>query len=135
MRLEDINLLDRDVFAQGVPHEWFTYLRKNHPFFRHPEPHGPGFWVASKHADVQAISRDPATYSSNPPTPLEGAEVAGAGVQASVLIAMDPPEHTKHRKLVNRGFTPRVINALEPHIREITERVLIAPSPWARATS
>jgi cholest-4-en-3-one 26-monooxygenase len=124
MRLEDINLLDRDVFAQGVPHEWFTYLRSEHPLVRHPEPHGPGFWVVSKHADVQAISRDPFTYSSIPVAPLEDPEVAVAGSQASVLIAMDPPEHTKHRKLVNRGFTPRVINALEAHIREITERVL-----------
>jgi cholest-4-en-3-one 26-monooxygenase len=124
MRLDDINVLDRDVFAQGVPHDWFTYLRAEHPIFRHPEPHGRGFWVISKHADVQIVSRDPATYSSNPVAPLEDPEVAVAGSQGSVLIAMDPPEHTKYRKLVNRGFTPRVINALEPHIREITERVL-----------
>src|SRR5882762_7031032 len=120
MKLDDINVLDRDVFARGVPHEWFTYLRAEHPIFRHREPHGPGFWVVSKHADVQAVSRDPATYSSNPVAPLEDPEVAGTGAQGSVLIAMDPPEHTKYRELVNRGFTPRVINALEHHIREIT---------------
>ncbi len=42
MRLEDINLLDRDVFAGGVPHAWFTFLRQNHPIYRHPEPRGPG---------------------------------------------------------------------------------------------
>ena len=65
MRLEDINLLDRDVFAKGVPHEWFTYLRTHHPVFRHPEPHGAGFWVVSKYADVQVVSRDPVTYSSD----------------------------------------------------------------------
>lgn len=41
MRLDDINLLDRDVFANGVPHEWFTYLRAHHPVFRHPNPTGP----------------------------------------------------------------------------------------------
>ena len=65
MRLEDIDLLDRDVFVQGVPHAWFTYLREHQPIFRHPEPHGPGFWVVSKHADVLAISRDSVTYSSD----------------------------------------------------------------------
>ena len=128
MRLEDINLLDRDVFAKGVPHEWFTYLRKHHPVFLHPEPHGPGFWVVSKHADVQAISRDPATYSSDQDrggvAPLAEPEVAIAGPGAKVLIAMDPPEHTRYRKLVNRGFTPRMIKALEPRIREMAVRIL-----------
>ena len=72
VQLEDINLLDRDVFGTGgVPHEWFTYLRAHQPIFRHPEPHGPGFWVVSKYADAQTVSRDPDTYSSDPVAPLE----------------------------------------------------------------
>jgi cholest-4-en-3-one 26-monooxygenase len=125
MRLEDINLLDRDVFAGGVPHAWFTFLRQNHPIYRHPEPRGPGFWVLSKHADVRAISRDPATYSSNPVSPLEEMETPLAGDPgAPVLIIMDPPEHTRYRKLVNRGFTPRTTKILEPHVRELTVRIL-----------
>jgi cytochrome P450 len=65
MRLKDINLLDRDFFAKGVPHASFTFLRQNYPIYRHPEPSGPGFWVLSKYEDVRAISRDPATYSSS----------------------------------------------------------------------
>ena len=51
MELSDINLLDRDAFAKGVPHDWFTYLRANHPIFKHPEPDGPGFWVVTKYDD------------------------------------------------------------------------------------
>jgi cholest-4-en-3-one 26-monooxygenase len=127
MELEDINLLDRDVFANGVPHEWFAYLREHHPVFLHPEPHGPGFWVVSKYVDVRAVSRDPVTYSSDPVVPLENPEV-GTGVSAAPgakpLIMIDPPEHTAYRKLVNRGFTPRMINALESHIRERAARIL-----------
>jgi hypothetical protein len=46
MDLSDINLLDRDRFTQGVPHEWFTYLRNNAPVYKHPEPDGPGFSTA-----------------------------------------------------------------------------------------
>ena len=53
------------------------------PVFHHPEPHGPGFWVVSKHADVLAISRDPVTYSSDQDrggvAPLEEPETANAG--------------------------------------------------------
>lgn len=128
MRLEDIDLLDRDVFATGVPHEWFTYMRQQHPLFRHPEPHGPGFWVVSKHADVRAVGRDPATFSSDQDrggiTPLEEPETPTRDAGFKVLIAMDPPEHTRFRKLVSHGFTPRMINALEPRIREMAVRIV-----------
>jgi cytochrome P450 len=103
MRLDDINLLDRDVFASGVPHEWFTYLRAHHPVFRHPEPNGPGFWVFSKHADVRAVSRDPATYSSDQDrggvTPLEEPETPDAIAGFKILLAMDPPEGRHHDRV------------------------------------
>ena len=65
MELSDINLLDRDAFTNGVPHDWFTYLRANHPIFKHPEPDGPGFWVVTKYDDVVTVGRDGATYSSD----------------------------------------------------------------------
>ncbi len=127
-QLDEIDLLDRDVFARGVPHEWFTYLRKHQPLFHHPEPHGPGFWVVTKHADVRAIGRDPTTYSSDQDrggiTPLEDPEVPVPDPGIKVLIAMDPPEHTRFRKLVSHGFTPRMINALEPRIREMAVRII-----------
>ena len=128
LRLEDIDLLDRDVFAQGVPHDWFTHLRRHRPLHHHPEPHGPGFWVVSKHADVRAIGRDPATFSSDQDrggiTPLEDPETPALDPGFKVLIAMDPPEHTRFRKLVSHGFTPRMIAALEPRIRAMAVRIV-----------
>jgi cholest-4-en-3-one 26-monooxygenase len=127
MDLGDINLLDRDVFTHGVPHHWFTYLRAHHPLMHHAEPNGPGFWVITRYADLRAVSRDPGTYSSRMVAPLEDYDAAHSPTPgAKVLIAMDPPEHTGYRKLVNRGFTPRMINALEPRIRELTVRILDA---------
>jgi len=41
-----------------------------------------------------------------------------------MMLMMDPPDHTRYRKLVNRGFTPRMIGQLEPHIRDLTDDVL-----------
>jgi cholest-4-en-3-one 26-monooxygenase len=41
-----------------------------------------------------------------------------------LMLTMDPPPHTRHRRLVNRGFTPKMIGVLEPHIREITVKIL-----------
>ena len=128
MDLAQIDLLDRDVFARGVPHEWFTYLRHNHPVYHHPEPAGPGFWVITKYDDVLAAGRDAHTYSSDQDQGgvigLEEEQMEVDFEGAKLMLMMDPPEHTRHRKLVNRGFTPRMINALEPHIRELALSVL-----------
>ncbi|MDA8047916.1 MAG: cytochrome P450 [Actinomycetota bacterium] len=129
MDLSDINLLDKDRFTEGVPHEWFTHLRSNAPIYRHPEPDGgPGFWVFSKYDDVVAIGRDAKRFSSD--------QAKGGVVQiedlpeqpewdgGQLMLTMDPPAHTRHRRLVNRGFTPRMIGMLEKHIREITGRII-----------
>jgi cytochrome P450 len=40
------------------------------------------------------------------------------------IITMDPPRHVKLRRLVNKGFTPRAVNAMEPQIRQITNAIL-----------
>jgi cholest-4-en-3-one 26-monooxygenase len=129
MQLTDIDLLDRDVFTRGVPHEWFTYLRKNAPIYHHPEPNGPGFWVITKYKDVYAVGRDAHTYSSDQDyggvVGLEEMEVAPPDYgDAKIMLTMDPPQHTRYRKLVNKGFTPRMIAALEPHIRNRTVAIL-----------
>jgi cholest-4-en-3-one 26-monooxygenase len=126
--LDQIDLLDRDMFTEGIPHEWFTYLRENHPIYRHPEPSGPGFWVITKYDDVLAVGRDPRVYSSDQDRGgvigLEEQQMEVDFEGAKLMLMMDPPEHTRHRKLVNRGFTPRTINALETHIRELALSVL-----------
>jgi cholest-4-en-3-one 26-monooxygenase len=129
VRLEDIDLLELDRFTEGVPHEWFTYLRHHAPVYRHPEPAGPGFWVLTKHADVVTVGRDARTFSSEQElggvVGLADVEVRGDFNEGGrMMLTMDPPDHTRYRKLVNRGFTPRMINLLEPHIREITAGVI-----------
>ena len=129
MDLGEIDLLDRDRFTRGVPHEWFTYLRANAPVYKHPEPEGPGFWVITRHADVCAVGKDAREYSSDQErggvVGLEEVpgreEFQGAG---KLMLTMDPPDHTRYRKLVNKGFTPRMIGQLEPRIRAICERIV-----------
>ena len=126
MQSAEINLLDRSVFGAGVPHGWFTHLRENAPVFFPSEPHGPGFCVVSKYADVRAVDQDTATYSSDRDrggvSPLEGPVTPTGDSLGKVLIAMDPPEHTRHRKLVRHGFSSRVVKSLEPRIREMAVR-------------
>src|SRR5258708_4648805 len=134
MELADIDLLDRDTFVERMPHDWFAYLRRNAPIYRHPEPDGPGFWVFSRHRDVVALNRNWENYSSDDRkggvVELEdSAERAAAAAALNgagrMMLTMDPPEHTRYRKLVNRGFTPRVIRSLEDHLREASVRIFV----------
>ena len=121
----EINLLDPDRFVQGVPHEWFDYLRREAPVFHHPEPNGPGFWVFTRYDDVVKLNRDWQTFSSDQKRGgvvgleelTEVNEVQQNFEEANLMLTMDPHPHTRYRKLVNKGFTPRMINALEEHIR------------------
>jgi cholest-4-en-3-one 26-monooxygenase len=129
MQLSDIDLLDRDRFTNGVPHEWFTFLRREAPVYKHPEPGGPGFWVVTKHADVITVGRDAETYSSHQArggvVGLEGGpEDYNFESGGNLMLTMDPPEHTRYRKLVNRGFTPRQMRIIEEHIHDLTTRIL-----------
>lgn len=129
MDVTEINLLDPDRFVLGVPHEWFTYLRREAPVFKHPEPGGRGFWVVTRYDDVVTVNRDSQTYSSEQQrggvTALEdlppNADLASEG---RMMLTMDPPDHTRYRSLVNRGFTPRMIGALASGIRAAVGTIL-----------
>lgn len=127
-----IDLLDLDRFTEGVPHEWFTWLRANDPVHHHPEPDGPGFWVITKLADIEVCSRNYQTFSSAaalggvvglPEDPRKD-DQANAEITGSLMLFMDPPGHTRYRRLVNKGFTPRMIAKMEDHIRDLTTRIL-----------
>jgi cholest-4-en-3-one 26-monooxygenase len=133
VELRDIDLLDRDVFSRRVPHDWFEHLRRNAPIYRHGEPDGPGFWVFTKHEDVSTLNRDWAALSSEQArggvVGLEEPDAATRARQAGfqggqMMLTMDPPGHTRYRKLVNRGFTPRVIRSLEDHLREMSVKIV-----------
>ena len=75
--------------------------------FWHPEPDDTGFWAVTKHADVVAVSRDSATFSSE----LGGTFIPTQDEEALAqlrltILKMDPPKHNRYRRLVSRGFTP-----------------------------
>jgi len=128
MDVDQINLLSPDSFVRGVPHEWFTYLRRNAPIYKHPEPGGPGFWVVTRYEDVVQVGRDPQSFSSENErggvVQLRDAEMDDFNRGGRMMLTMDPPDHTRYRSLVNKGFVPRMIQALAPHIREITSAII-----------
>ncbi len=121
--LAEIDLLDLDRFQRGEHHEMFRRLRAENPVSWHDFPQGRGFWNVVKHADLVEVNRDPETYSSEVggtnmfdigDRPAEAGQIDGRGI---LMLDTDPPKHTRYRKLVNKGFTPRMIGLIEQHLR------------------
>jgi cholest-4-en-3-one 26-monooxygenase len=125
----EINLIDQDRYQHsGPPHEQFAWLREHAPVFWHAdggEPDWPGFWAVMRHEDVEHVSRHPELFSSSQRLALFG-EVPEDHIvlQRLMMLNMDPPQHTRQRAFVNRGFTPRMIGQLEKHIAEICNSLL-----------
>ena len=125
-----VDLSDHESFRHGFPHDYFRWLRTHAPVFWHEPtdktPDGEGFWVVSRHADVMAVQRDATTFSSD-----KGGirEAGGTGMRderaaGRMLNMTDDPQHHRLRSLVNRGFTPRAVAALEDELRERTDVLL-----------
>lgn len=116
------DLSERSLFAAGPPHELFRRFRDEQPVAFLPEPDGPGYWGVFRYDDVVEVSRHPQRFTSAPAVFIQDPE--DPTITQELLINQDPPRHTKLRKLVNRGFTPRQIGALEPHVRDIVVGLL-----------
>ncbi|GAA5125558.1 cytochrome P450 [Haloechinothrix salitolerans] len=121
MSTASVTLHDPDVYEQGVPHAFFAELRRIEPVYWQPEdPPGRGFWAVTRYDDVVAVSRDAQTFSSYAGTAmLSDFDDDVVELQRAMMVNMDPPDHTRLRNLVNRGFTPRMVGKLEQGIRDI----------------
>ena len=127
---------DPDVMRERVPHEELLALRRTAPvsFVEQTEtaragfPDHRGYWAVSKHADVAAISKDQANFSTN----LDGViirfgpDMDREGVENTkfLLINHDAPDHTKLRQIVSRAFTPRAIAALHEDLERRSREIV-----------
>jgi cholest-4-en-3-one 26-monooxygenase len=118
--IDDPRLYSPDIFVPSVPFEAFARLRREAPVFRQETPDGSHFWVLTKYADVVLVSTDSATFSSSKGTTIEDQN----GGTDLMMLNMDPPRHTKLRNLVSKGFTPKMVRAMEPHVREMANRII-----------
>ena len=132
-------LHDPQTYVAGVPFAALSVLRREHGVVRVAEPEqagwpeGPGYWLVLRHADVLHVLRDPATFSSW----LGGTQIRDPasehdlGYVRRMMLNMDPPEHSRIRRMLSRSFTPRAITALEAgiegHARGIVDRMLDGP--------
>ncbi len=144
LNASDINLADNGIFRRNEAHDLFRILRSEAPvhWSGPSEINDQGFWSLTKLEDVLHVSRNPELFISSrgitmgqPPQGEEGgvgtqggggpiAEAAYGASQYGMLITSDPPNHVKLRRLVNKGFTPRAVRAMEDHIRNLTTAVI-----------
>ncbi len=124
---EGFDPTDPDIYATHIPHAEFAELRKTAPVWWCPQPptvggfHDDGYWVVTRHEDVREVSRND-VYSTWENTaivrfdddiPREAIEL-----QRHILLFKDAPEHTKLRKIIARGFTPRAVASLKDALSE-----------------
>jgi cholest-4-en-3-one 26-monooxygenase len=108
----EIDVLDPRFYDH--PWDVYRWLRQNAPLWWDARNE---LWVLSRHEDVSHISRNPEVYS------------AAQGVRPKVaapmsIISMDDPEHTRQRRLINKGFTPRMVRQLSDHIRDLSNQII-----------
>jgi cholest-4-en-3-one 26-monooxygenase len=120
-RLSDIDLYNLEQYEQALPLEQLARLRAEAPVFRHDDPELPeGFWALTRHADVEFVSRNADVFSSFEKSALISEFPQEQLEQLRLLMLnQDPPQHTRTRSLVNRGFTPRMIGQLEERIYKV----------------
>jgi cholest-4-en-3-one 26-monooxygenase len=119
MGLEEIDLIDGRNFVAGVPHEWFRRLRAEAPVYWHPEAaaHRGGFWTVTDYDDCVTVNRDWERFSSAKHSALfADMDDEQLAQQQLMMLNMDPTMHTRYRRLVNKGFTPKLVRDLEQQI-------------------
>jgi cholest-4-en-3-one 26-monooxygenase len=125
MKLSEVDIADPDVYVARRQYEMFALLRREAPVFWHPDKEGPGFWALTRYEEVSTVSKNPQLFSAAERTVFmfEPSAEDLANLQL-MMVNKDPPNHTKLRRLVSQGFTPRRIAMLEDRVREMTRQIL-----------
>jgi cholest-4-en-3-one 26-monooxygenase len=113
------DMLSPDVFQRLEHHDVFTRLRAEDPVHWYVDGNGHGYWCLTKHADVQLANRDTETFTvAQGFTLIDTADDPMiATMMGEMLPGMDGERHSRYRRIVNRGFTPRTLRLIEDHLR------------------
>jgi cholest-4-en-3-one 26-monooxygenase len=128
------DLTDPDIYAERLPMEEFAELRATAPIWWNEQAPGHGggfndggFWAITKLNDVKEISRRSDVFSSyeNCVIPRFNDDIAREDIelQRFVMLNMDAPHHTRLRKIIARGFTPRAIERLRGELNERAQNI------------
>ncbi|MBS2962499.1 cytochrome P450 [Actinocrinis puniceicyclus] len=112
------------------PYPAYAWLRENAPVRRTRLPNGVEAYLVTRYEDVRAVLADP-RLSKNAQTSYPGWRPGRTGIPgehrsgiAAHLLNLDPPDHTRLRRLVSKAFTPRRVADFEPRIVQIADSLL-----------
>ncbi len=125
VQLTEVNIYSPDVYTERLPHDVSSCSGARPRCTGTGKPNGPGFWALTKYDDIVTVSQDSATFSSaRAGTNIDDLPPDALAMIQTLMLNMDPPKHTLYRRLVATGFTPAMIRKLEPHVRDITTRII-----------
>ncbi|MFI1824878.1 cytochrome P450 [Streptomyces sp. NPDC020412] len=113
------------------PYPTYAWLRTHSPVHRTTLPSGVEAWLVTRYVDARQALADP-RLSKNPAHHDEPAHAKGkTGIPGerkaelmTHLLNIDPPDHTRLRRLVSKAFTPRRVAAFAPRVQELTDRLI-----------
>ena len=124
---------DPEIYAHRLPVQELAELRRTAPIWWNEQPPDQGgfgdggYWVVSKHRDVREVSLRSDVFSSAKRSivPRYPEELAQGQIKAgrTSMIMMDDPEHSRLRKIIARGFTPRAVERLRADLSERAQRI------------
>jgi cholest-4-en-3-one 26-monooxygenase len=129
----DLDLLDANLNLERLPVEELAELRKSEPVHWVDVPGGTGgfgdkgYWIVTRYDDVKEVSKRNDIFGSAPdgaiPVWPQAMTRDAVDVQRAVLLNMDAPQHTRLRKIISRGFTPRAIGRLQAELSERAQKI------------
>lgn len=133
-----INLINPQAYINNQPHEQFDWLKQHAPYFKHTLFDDKSFWAVTRYDDVYQINRNHQDFSStssvmfeNHGCPHDPSEQDSSTEQTTsskekkkMMINMDPPEHTKYRRLISKDFTPSGVRGWDKKISQISTDVV-----------
>jgi len=129
----DLDLLDANLNLERLPVEELAALRKSEPVHWVDVPGGTGgfgdkgYWIVTRYEDVKEVSKRNDIFGSAPdgaiPVWPQAMTRDAVDVQRAVLLNMDAPQHTRLRKIISRGFTPRAIGRLQAELSERAQKI------------
>lgn len=115
------------------PYPAYAWLREHAPVHRTALPSGVEAWLVTRYADARTalaeprLSKNPAHHAESPhakgKTGIPGERKADLMTH---LLNIDPPDHTRLRRLVSKAFTPRTVALFAPRVQELTDQLIDA---------
>lgn len=126
LTLDQVDLLDQDLFAEREPWDVFALLQREAPVYWHPGPEeGDGFWCVTRYDDLVQVLKQARVFSSeaNGSAQIEWMEADVLEARRN-FMETDAPRHTAWRRQFARSFTPRAVAEYTDFLRELTVQVL-----------